>query len=348
MSIIPFSEENMMRMETNNRGFAYLRLLRPHGAAATGVVGVIGALIMGLRNPLLLSLLFLVGVLVHFFLFVLNEYADVFVDSHSRDLQKKPLVSGVITKRQALGIAVISVVGAYSLIAVFFSSLYPFVFFSLTVLSAIIYDLFGKKIPLGDLFVAGTCFFFCFFGASTVSIHFSPLVVIVSCVMFFHILFNNTVEGGLKDADHDFLAGAKTTVARLGVKVHEGKLMITPQFTAFSYGVKLTYIALIIFAGFQPELNLWSSGYYLIYGVILLLVVVIFVTLYRFWHPLVFDRQRLIKIFGSHEIASYFLGPIILVPMLGYGLVLLLLLLPVGWFMVWNLILYGKPMQPQV
>jgi len=335
-------------MEQNNRLHAYLRLLRPQGAAATGIVGIIGALIMGLRDPFLVSVLFFIGVLIHFFLFVLNEYADVLVDAHSNALQKKPLVSGMITKRQALVIAVVCVIGAYCLLAVFFFSLYSFVFFSLTVLFAIIYDLFGKKIPFGDLFIAGMSFFFCVFGASTVSLHFSLLLVIVSAVMFFHILFDNAVEGGLKDVDHDFLAGAKTTVARLGVKIHEGKLVITPQFIVFSYGIKMTYIALIVFAGFQPELNLWFGRYYLIYGIMLLLVVVIFVTLYRFWHPLEFNRQRLIRIFGIHEIASYLLGPIILIPMLGYGLVVLLLFLPVGWFMVWNTILYGKFLQPQV
>ena len=210
------------------------------------------------------------------------------------------------------------------------------------------YDLFGKKIPAGDVFIAGSCFFICLFGASTVTIQFTPLIYIVACAMFFHILFNNAVEGGLKDVDHDTAAGAKTTATRLGVMIDDNRLLAPPRFMVFSYGVKIMYIALVILASFQPELNLWYSGEIIVYALIGVLIIVMMGSMHMFWHPPLFHRPRLIKIFSVHEIASYVLGPIILIPLLGYEYVAILLVLPIVWFVLWNTLLYGKPMQPQV
>ena len=326
----------------------YLQLLRPQGAAATAAAVLIGALIMGQRDSSLLAVLFFIGVLSHTYVFVLNEYADINVDQQSHYLQQKPLVSGVITKQKALFISLASLAAAYGLTFIFFPLVFPIVLLTLSFLSASVYDLFGKKIPAGDVFIAGSCFFICLFGASTVTTQFTSLIFIVACAMFFHILFNNAVEGGLKDVDHDTTAGAKTTATRLGVTIVDNRLITTPRFMVFSYGVKITYIALVVLASLQPELNLWYSGEIIVFALIGVLILVMIGSMHMFLHHPLFHRPRLIKIFSVHEISSYVLGPIILIPLLGYEYVAFLLFLPIVWFVLWNTLLYGKPMEPQV
>ncbi|MFO7678130.1 MAG: UbiA prenyltransferase family protein [Thermoplasmatota archaeon] len=327
---------------------SYFRLLRPQGATATAAAILIGALIMGQRDINLLAILFFIGIFSHIYVFVLNEYADINVDQHSHYLQKKPLVMGTISKHQALLIALASLCGAYALTLIFFPSFYPLIILTLSFLLASLYDLFGKKIPAGDLFIAGSCSFICLFGASTVTIKFTPLIFIVACAIFFHILFNNAVEGGLKDVNHDTQAGAKTTAIRSGVKIVDNQLITSPQFIVFSYGVKTTYIALVVLASFQPEINLWHSSERIVYALMVLLIIVMIGSMYMFLNPRLYHRPRLIKMFIVHEIASYVLGPVILIPLLGYKYVAFLLFLPIILFLLINIILYGKPMQPLV
>jgi len=326
----------------------YLRLLRPQGASATAATILIGSLIMGLRDLFLLFILFIIGVLSHFFVFVLNDYADIKVDRESKDLQKKPLVSGVIPKEHAILIALISGFCAYILTIFYFHSIFPLVFLSLAFISGGTYDLLGKQIIGSDVFIAGACLFICLFGASTVSINFSNLIFIVAFSCFFHVIFNNAVEGGLKDVDHDFLAGAKTTATKMGVRLEAGRLKITKKFSVFSYSIKFVYIGLIILAGFQPELNLWQSDKYWIHIIMVILVLIMLLTLYKFWNPPDFNRSRLIRLFALHEISAYFIGPVILIPLIGCKFALILLAIPLFWFIICNIILYGKPMQPQV
>lgn len=336
-------------MKTKNRFLEYLRLLRLQGAAGTAAAALITRLVMEDQHDLfLLFVLFIICVSSHIFTYVFNEYIDIKVDKESKDLKKKPLVSGAISKNHALLIAFSASFFAYLLTVIFFRSIFPLIFLSLALLLGGVYDIFGKKIPGSDTLIAGSTLFLCLFGASTVSINFTNLVYIVSFSCLFHVIFNNAVEGGLKDVDHDFLAGAKTTATRMGVKVKEGKLLVTKKFKIFAYGTKLVFIGLIVLAGFQPEVNLWQSSNYMIHIIVIFLGVVVFTTFYKFWHPPVFDRSRLIKLFGIHEIAAYFLGLIVLLPMLGLKITLILLLLPVIWFLIVNVIVYGKPMQPQV
>lgn len=335
-------------MKTKNNFLRYLRLIRPQGASATAATILIGSLIMGLRDIFLLSIIFIIGVISHIFVFVLNEYVDIQIDRKSKDLQEKPLVSGIIPKQHAIFIAILSGFLVYVLTIFFFPSPYTIIFLSLALFLGGIYDFYGKKIPGSDGILASGCLFICLFGASTVSINFTNLIYIVALSCFFHIVFNNAVEGGLKDVDHDFIAGAKTTVTRLGVKINDGKLKISKKFLIFSYAIKLAYIGLVILAGFQPELNLWRSKYFILQTIVIFLIVIVFFTLYKFWHPSDFNRPKLIKLFSIHEISAYSIGPIILIPLVGYWVALLLLLIPILWFIVFNIILYGKPMQPQV
>ena len=326
----------------------YFSLLRIQTGATTATAPLLGGLVMGQKDVLLLSILFVIGLLYHIFGFVLNEYKDIEIDRKSIDLKKKPLVSGNITKNKALFIVIISIIIGYTLIVFFYKSIYPISFFTIALLLGGLYDIYGKKIAGMDFVLAGGFFFICLMGASTVSTEFNVLVYIICLLFYFQIVFNNVVEGGLKDIDHDGMAGAKTIAQSLGVIVNRGVLIISKSFIGFAYGLRLIFLGLIIFLGSKPELNIWSYKHSIQMFIIVILVVIIFTLLTRFLKSLKFDRARLKRLFSIHEMSSYFMLILVLSPLFKLYLTIFLLILPAVWYIISNIALYGTLLEPRV
>jgi 4-hydroxybenzoate polyprenyltransferase len=336
-------------MNIKNKAFEYLRLIRVQTAAVTAVTPLIGGLIMGLRDIFSLTILFIIGIFYHIYGFVLNEYIDINIDKTSKDLKNKPLVSEVISKRTALFIALFSCAFSCILTLIFFPSVLPLLFILSALLFGGIYDVFGKKILCSD-FILGLAFFFlCLMGASTVSYDFTNLTFIVCLIYFVHIVFNNSVEGGLKDVDHDYKANAKTLATKMGAKVDIGKLKVTKIFISYAVIIKIIFIGLVFLLGFQPEINLFSSyDYFLQIILIILFLILVFFTMFRFLLIKKFDRAYLKKMFSIHEMSSYFLVIIVLFPLIGVLPTVYLILIPFCWYIFSNTILYKKLLQPQV
>jgi 4-hydroxybenzoate polyprenyltransferase len=326
----------------------YLSLLRIQTAAATASAPLLGGLVMGQRDVMHLAVLFIIGLLVHIFGFVLNEYVDIEIDRKSTDLKKKPLVSGDITKNQALIVVIISILCGYGLIIIFYRSIYPITFFSLAIILGGLYDLYGKRIVGMDFILAGALFFICITGASTISINFNILVYLVCLVYFFQIAYNNAVEGGLKDVDHDGIGGAKTMAISMGVNVRQGLLQITKSFVGFAYCLRFIFLGLLVFIGSQPQLNFWSYKNILHILIILFLTVIYIGTLSRFLKSMKFDRSRLKRLFSLHEMTSYFMVIIVLSTLFDLQITIFLIFLPAIWYLVTNLFLYGKLLEPRV
>ena len=79
----------------------YFRLIRFSTVGNEAAVILLGGFIMGQRDIFLLSLLFIIGLLGHIFGYVLNEYIDIEVDKKLSYKIQKPLVSGIIPKKNA-------------------------------------------------------------------------------------------------------------------------------------------------------------------------------------------------------------------------------------------------------
>jgi len=336
-------------MNLKNKTLGYLQLFRLQTAAATALTPVVGGLIMGQSDIVLLFILFLIGFLYHIYGFVLNEYIDIDVDKKSVDLKKKPLVCGVVPKSHALFITLLSSLFACFLTIFFFPLILPILFSIFALFLGGIYDIFGKKIPGSDFILGIGFFFICLMGASSVSYDFTTLTYIVCSIYFIHISFNNSVEGGLKDVDHDYLAGAKTLATKMGVYVKNGNLMISKKFSAFSFILKFIFICLIVFLCVQPEINLFNFGKNIVQIILVILFsIVMFYTMYKFLYLPVFDRSKLKKLFSVHEMSSYFLLIISISPLIGLWPTIFLIFLPFVWYILFNFILYGKLLQPQV
>lgn len=340
-------------MARENRMLDYLKLFRLQTGATTAIAPVIGYLVIASQTHysiclLEILLIFIIGILMHIFEFVLNEYIDVDVDRRAPDLADKPLVKGAISTSAALGVVIISVVLPFILTLLFFFSLWSVILLILAFEFGAIYDIYGKKFAGSDFALALWIFFFCLFGASIVSTNFSNILYLVAALGFFQILFNNAIEGGLKDIDHDAVAGAKTLANALGAKVRNKKTIISNTFKIASYTIKLGHISIIILLVYFGVMAFSTVYDYLQFILVIALLFIMLYTLQKFLTEKIFRRSRLKRIFSIHEIATYFIAPILLLQLLGGMTVLSLLLIPLIWYIGLNLVLYGRPLEPRV
>lgn len=332
----------------------YLKLIRPFNLALTGMAPVLGALSMwNVHKTSFFSLfvLFIIGCLSHIYGFVLNDCIDVKIDKKSGELSERPLVSGAIKRKNALFFAVGSMILSWFFALYFFSAPYNFlILISILIFAdilATIYNFVSKKMPGMDFFVAGAIFFLIIFGAVASSQILTKFAIIVAFIGGTQVLFMNMVNGGLKDIDHDCVAGGKTVAVALGVKVENasefGKnRMTTPNtFKAVAYFIAITHLFLVFtpFIFLNLEYHVWQ---------ITILVLLSAVTLYFVTKMLImktFIRKNVRKNIGVHVIFMYALAPVMMLslnPYIGF----LAFVPPLG-FLLSNLILHGSVLKPE-
>jgi hypothetical protein len=191
-------------------------------------------------------------------------------------------------------------------------------------------------------------FFFCLFGASVITHNYTGLVIMVAALGFFQILFNNAIEGGLKDSDHDAKGGAKTLANSLGVRVIRGKPVIPTPFKIVSYSIKFFYVLVILVMINFSLLKISTLMDYVQLFLIIILLFIIFFTLNKFLNITEFRRNKLKRIFSVHEIATFYLSTLIILQVIGLIWVIGILILPLVWYILLNIVLYGKALEPRV
>jgi 4-hydroxybenzoate polyprenyltransferase len=337
-------------MSRKERIIDYLRLIRPQGAAHTGVFPLLAALIMNGRDPVLLFVLFLIGVFGHIHGYVLNDYVDIELDRKVSELKKKPLVKGIIPKSHAVFVIIFTLFFSYFLTIIFFFSVAPLILLTLSAILSVIYNVYGKKFPGSDFVLAASMVLLFFFGASTVSLQFTVVLYIVTSLLFVEAVFTSVVEGGIKDADHDFLGNVRTLVTIMGVKVKEKKLHLTTPFIVFAYFFRTCYFGLIIFLGFQPEINIWNSDNIILLTIVIILLILSAFLFYKFLslNHKKYDRSKIKKMYAGIIAVNISLIFVMLYPLFGTIIVLSILMIPLTWYIVINTILYGKALQPWV
>jgi 4-hydroxybenzoate polyprenyltransferase len=336
-------------MDLKNVTISYFRLFRFQTTGLIATLFLIGAVVAGLSDPFLLFIIFLIGIFYHIYLYVLNDYVDLEVDKQSKDLQRKPLVSGMISPKTGLIIAIVTGILTYILTIIYFPYFNTILMLTFAVLLGAIYDCFGKKMPgLSDFTMAGSLAFAFLLGASTIPTPFTTITILVGLLIFIFVVYGNAVEGGLKDVDHDYLGGAKTLATVMGVKVKNEKLFLTKKFAIFSYGIEIFSFVLILLLAAQPEINIFDKSEYLKLIIVIILIIVTFISSVRFLSLKKFDRALMKKLFAVINSSSGALIIIMIFPIIGLEKTIILLLLPITWYIIFNTILYGKPMQPDI
>jgi 4-hydroxybenzoate polyprenyltransferase len=334
-----------------NKIVAYARLLRIPGIGGLAIPPVIGAISVGVFDFYSLTLVFIIGALAALYGFILNDYADIEVDKLAKDLHGKPLVSGDISIKTALIICIFFILITFLLIGVlWYGQTIDYLKFS-ALLSLFIagmlgstYDFYGKKIVGADFLVAISVAFVFLFGALSFG---QPTIItwIIFILTFNQILHMNSIEGGIKDADHDPQMGVKNIALTMGVNVRGVNISIPNSFKIFSIGIRL-FSAFLLFLPFF----LFNYSYYFWQLVILGLAIlgVLFFSI-KLLSIKIFNRNKIRKYIAIQSFLRYSLVPIMLisiVPSIVYSIILIIF--PIAWYLVFAPLIGEKLFRPRM
>jgi 4-hydroxybenzoate polyprenyltransferase len=338
-----------------------LRLARVQTMVLTALTPLIGAAVFyGLSGDGAwshwadLALLFAMGACLHLFGFVLNEWADLEVDRMSPDLRGKPLVSGDVSSRAALVGAVLGGLLGFLPLLMVSTTAWPLVMYAASLALMGIYDLWGKRAPLDHL-LAGSLSALLLAGIfasgafdATDGRHLSILLGLLG-LQYLQNLFQNAIEGGIKDADHDAAAGARTFAVVTRTLVEAGRVRPSTTFLLAAWAMKGLHMGILVWmAVCVVGYDLASVEGIGAMAVVALSMVAMAATMARFLTDVEFDRPRLKRFFSAHEMATYMGTITIIVPLVGLTFAVALVGLPVVWFVASNIALYGRALEPGV
>jgi len=333
-----------------NKIVAYGKLLRIPGLGGLATPAVFGAISVGVLDFYSLLILFVIGAFAVIYGFVLNDFVDVELDKLVKELHGKPLVGGDIPRKNAITISVFCIFFAFLFIFILWYGKifdgYKFVALLCIFFAGIlgtIYNLYGKKIVGSDFFVAISMALVVLFG----SLSFGKPTIITWA--FFLLVFNqtlhmNAVEGGIKDADHDFIIGVKNIALSSGVKVDGEKIFIPNHFKAFGLAIRIfsAFLFFVPFVVFGYDYYLWQ---------IVLLALLTFVFLYlsvKLVTIKTYDRNTIRKYIGVQSFLGYSLIPIMLISIIGVLYSIILIVLPVVWYIISAPLLEEKLFRPRM
>jgi len=334
-----------------NKIVAYAKLLKLPGLGGLAIPPVIGALSIGVNidfNDLLI--LFIIGAFAVIYGFILNDYADVELDRLVKELHGKPLVSGDISIIDALAISVLCIFFAFlfifllwygkifdgykfaALLCIFFAGIF-----------GSIYNLYGKKIVGSDFLVAISVAFVLLFGALSFGEP-TMLTWIIFVLTFNNLLHMNAVEGGIKDADHDYIMGVKNIALESGVKVDGKNIFIPRSFKSFGMGIRLfsAFLIYVPFVFYGYDFYLWQiiALTLAMFGVILISVKLLSIK--------TFNRTTIRKYIALQSFLRYSLIPLLLVGIIGVLPSILLIIFPIAWYLLFAPLLGEKLFRPRM
>lgn len=330
----------------------YLKLARSFNAVLTGVSPVMGAIAMEYYDLSTLFLLFLVGFLGHTYGFVLNDIIDKKIDKTSEEISDRPLLSGTISIKKAWIFAIISMIFAF-VIAFFISYntqiYYPIIILIISSILITLYNLTSKKLPGMDIFVTAAVFFLILYGSSiTVGniYNVTKLAWIVCILGAVQVLFMQFIAGGMKDIDNDYKSGAKTIAIKMGVRIIDGKLIVTSSFKLLAYSIQLIDLIVV----FLPFFIVWKIHnltiiQYIQWITIALIGIIMFFISYKLLSMKRFDRNKARRYIGSHYMINFTIVPIMLMSLNPWAG--LLMFFPALGFILSNIILHGTITQPK-
>jgi 4-hydroxybenzoate polyprenyltransferase len=330
----------------------YLKLARSFNAVLTGVSPVMGAIAMEQYNILILFLLFLVGFLGHTYGFVFNDIIDFKIDKTSKEISDRPLLSGTISINKAWIFAIVSMALAFIIgfyIAYITQNYSPIVLIVIAAIFITTYDLISKKLPGMDIFVALGIFFLILYGAATTVDNINQITRLtwIVCILgSIQVLFMQFIAGGMKDIENDYKRGAKTIAVKLGVRVIDGKLIVSPSFKALAYGIQLIDL-IVVFLPFFIVWNIYNltTLQYIQWLIIALIAIIMFFISYKLLSMKRFERNKARKFIGSHYMINFMIVPIMLMKINPWAGILMFF--PLLGFVLNNIIVHGTILQPK-
>lgn len=169
---------------------------------------------------------------VHVFGYVLNDAGDYHRDMRDCRRARRPLVSGAVSRREAIPCAVLAAVTSVLFCALFYRKHSATVTLILLLLAIAAYDLWGKRtsVPIIMDFIIGIgAGVSAFVGALVSGGSVTSTVVCFAAYYILVIAFVNGVHGALRDISADRECAAVTTAIKLKVDVIHGDLHLHRQ-----------------------------------------------------------------------------------------------------------------------
>jgi 4-hydroxybenzoate polyprenyltransferase len=329
----------------------YLVLLRFPGLGGLAIPPVIAAISVGTFDLATLFLLFLIGAYSSIFGFVLNDFIDIEVDKKSTELKDRPLVSGSISKQGALWICFIMIMLTFLTFFILFYGKEISYFRFLSVICILIawvlgsiYDVYGKRIFASDILVALSVAFIFLIGAYSLGKEPTLFTWIIFVLTFNNLFHMNAIEGGIKDADHDVLMNVNNIALRSGVSVKQDALFIPLSFKILGMSVRVSSIILLFLPFF-----VFNQPYYLWQIIVLALASfgVLFFSI-RLLSLKQFDRKKIRKIISIQSFLRYSLVPLMLLSIIDVSHAIVLIFLPILWYLIFSPFTGVKLLQPRM
>ncbi|MFQ5399557.1 MAG: UbiA prenyltransferase family protein [Anaerolineae bacterium] len=186
----------------------------------------------------------------HQFGYVLNDVVDLPVDRRQPRRASYPLVSGLVTPRQALAFALLQIPVALLLNSWLGGSGASYLALLIAFALGAVYDLFGKRTavpPLLDAVQAGAWVSMIFYGTAVAGAAPTPLTWTLAGFVATYIILVNGGHGALRDVRSDVEAGVRTTAILLGARADGcGRLYIPRRLAVYMLLLQLLASGLIL------------------------------------------------------------------------------------------------------
>lgn len=319
----------------------YARLLRLSGLIGFSMAPIFGALSLieiGITPTYLsLFLLLLIGSFKSIVGCVLNDYFDIEVDKLSDEPDKRPLVSGAITKKTAFIITALCFIATFAIIFIFFFANQPGIYYAifcifLAIIFGNIYNKYGKKFIGSDFLVGFSEALFVLIGAFLISPDgkLSIFTWIIFALIYTQYLYMNAIVGGLKDADHDYKYGGKNIALKTGVKVTKNKDLFIPlSFKLFGFLIRCcsSFFVFIPYLFFNAKFENWNI---LLLSIIVILVLILTIKMLNI--KSLKERKKILGLFAVQGVIRYSFPALILIPLIGLYYSLFLIFIPIVWY----------------
>jgi 4-hydroxybenzoate polyprenyltransferase len=290
----------------------YIKLIRPYGILFIGFTPVFGALCNGQFDAFRLSLLLIIGLLGHIFVFVQNDYYDMEIDRQSKYVVQRPLTTGAISRTQARILFLSSFFISVVLAVVFFLSIRSFVVLLVSFLLMTMYNRYSKRVPGMEYVLGAAVFMYGVFGALTVSDEVSTLAIIISCVGFLQWIFSVGVSANLKDVEFDTKLGIRTTPVLFGVRAIGNQLKKPIRFIMYTYAIKGIHLLVAMLPFILGYTSILLNGYPIpLIGFFILACILLFTTRGILTTSLE-ERNLMLRYEGVHEGLALLLIPLVL------------------------------------
>lgn len=294
----------------------------------------------------ILIMLFVGGIFAHIWGGYNNDRMDLSIDKNAKYCLHKPLVSGSILIKSAKIIEYSTLV-IFLVIILFSLYLSRSSFFSISTLYACFYLVgaislaaFYNRLNKSNMFIniIGQMYasFVVLIGMSMV-VDFDFIVFISALVIGLNGVYLNIIEADLKDIEGDIVNVPKA----LGVIFQDGKVLHKAKFYLVNEVIKIVMFLLILFVLFLENVNIY---YFLAAFVLFFINYFVRISMFRNLSP---DREKM-----KHHIAVQELTSILLIStmyMIIHPLLPILIVVFVAfWLIIWNKILWGTYVRPQV